>query len=188
MGGWCLCCVLWLFVFYECASDLKVKLFFISRQPYVHLFFVCKNCKCALFWKECVVYLFNHMWFIDLFLCVFFGSCFCVCVLCLQSSMGHLLFPLCVLFVYCASFVYCVRWMCHLAYLWLVFYAFRLLLSSSRMWVKGGWCFMPLDYCCQVQGCESKGVKDRTSWSKMGVAKNPQNWQNIFILMFQYSK
>lgn len=42
---------------------------------------------------------------------------------------------------------------------------------------------MPLDYCCQVQGCESKGVKDRTSWSKRGVAKHPQNWQKIFILI-----
>lgn len=115
----------------------------------------------VLCWEKSVLYVFNHMWFIDLFLCVFFGSCFCVCVLCLQSYMGHLLFTLCVLFI-----------------VW----------DECATWLICGWCFMPLDYCCQVQGCESKCVKDRTSWSKRGVAKNPQNWQKIFILMLQYSK
>jgi len=39
----CLC-----FVFYECASDLRAQLFSISFQSYVHVFFVCKNCKCVL--------------------------------------------------------------------------------------------------------------------------------------------
>jgi hypothetical protein len=119
----CLC-----FVFYECASDLRAKLFSISLQSYVHVF-LCVKIANVLCCEKNVLYVF-------LVICGLLIFCF-VCVLCLQSFVGHLLFLLCVLFIYCAYFVYCVRWMCHLAYLWWVFYAFRLLLSSSRMWVKG---------------------------------------------------
>ncbi len=142
----CLC-----FVFYECASDLKAQLFSISLQS---------MCMCFLCAKIANVFCCeNNMLYVFLVICdllIFCFVCFLgivfVCVLCLQSFVGHLLFPLSVLFIYCASFVYYVRWMCHLTYLWLVSYAFRLSLLSSRMWTKG---------CKRYNMLEQKGSRQK---------------------------
>ncbi len=121
-------------------------------------------------------------------------------VLCFEKNVLYVFLIICGLLIFffvCFLGLVFVCVFCVCNHLWVIFYfhcVFCLFIvhllfivwDECATWVIRGWCFMPLDYCCQVQGCES--IKDRTSWSKRGVAKNPQNWQKIFILMLQYLK
>lgn len=134
------------FVFYECASDLRAIFFLLVFNP-MCMYFLCVKITNVLCCENNVLYVF-------LVICGLLIFCF-VCFL------GIIIFV-----------VFCV---CN--HLWVIFYfhcVFCLFIvwDECATWLICGWCFMPLDYCCQVQGCESKGVKDKTSWSKKRVAKN----------------
>ncbi len=138
------------------------------------------------------------------FLLVFNPMCMCfLCVkianvLCCEKNVLYVVLIICGLLIFlCVCFwVFFLFVFCVCNHLWVIFYFCVLCLfivhllfivwDECAILFNCDWCFMPLDYCCQIQECESKGVKDRTSWSQRGVAKNPQNWQKIFILMLQY--
>ncbi len=125
----CLC-----FIFNECVGVLRAKLLSISLQSYTCMFFcVCENCKCALLWKFYVT-------------CVFLVVCdlWILCLVCFLDIVSCMCFLLSIIFYFCcvscllhkSYFLFGFKVMCHLDYLWLVFYVFNLLLSNLGMWIK----------------------------------------------------